>query len=59
MACLMTHYALMVAVIVYRDHLFEAQRTAPGLYKLTRLQVPEGFQFLVGFGERLARVGRE
>ncbi len=45
------HYALVVAVAVYCNELFEAQRAAPGLDSVAGFLVPEGFQLTVGCGE--------
>ncbi len=45
------HYALVVAVAVYCDGLFEAQRSAPGLDSVAGFLAPEGFQLTVGCGE--------
>src|SRR5690606_14874653 len=45
------HYALMVAVAVYCNELFEAQRAAAGLDTFAGFLVPEGFQLTVGCGE--------
>src|SRR5690606_31918265 len=45
------YYALVVAVAVYCNELFEAQRAAPGLDSVAGFLVPEGFQLTVGCGE--------